>query len=168
MNLSRNEVASRAAGFLGSGTCSGSHLCLWSGWVQIWVPSCCMFRSTAKGIYIPGSLFSASAGQAQVSEQGSGTPGKRSLSGDATHIRGCSSPCYYPGASLFVKFSITVQRLKKAKPRGKQHIGLEDWQTALCPDRRIFPSCLSLRIGYWVLLGVHFFPYQPSLSNGQH
>lgn len=118
--------------------------------------------------HMPGSLFSASACQAQVSGQGSGMPGKRSLSGGATHIWGCSSPCCYPGASLFVKFSITVQRMKKAKLRGRQHIRLEDWQTALCPDRRVFPSCLSLRIGYWVLLGVHFFPYQPSLGGGQH
>lgn len=163
-----NEAVSRAPGFLGSGTCGESHICPWSDWVQIWVPSLCMSEALPGIHRMPGSLFSASACQAQVSGQESGMPAKRSLSGGATHIRGCSSPCCYPGASLFVKFSITVQRLKKAKPRGRQHIGLEDWQTALCPDRRIFPSCLSLRIGHWGLLGVHFFPYQPSLGSRQH
>ena len=84
-----------------------------------------------------------------------------------THL-GLLFPLLLSRSSLFVKFSITVQRLKKAKSRGRQHISLEDWQTALCPNRRIFPSCLSLGIGYWVLLGVHFFPYQPSLGGGQH
>lgn len=59
-------------------------------------------------------------------------------------------PCCYPGASLF-KFSITVQRMKQAKPRGGQHISLERLaKTALCPDRRIRPpaSVLGLDTGY--------------------
>lgn len=42
VTLSMNEAASRAPGFLGSGTCSGSHICPWSDWVQIWGPSLCM------------------------------------------------------------------------------------------------------------------------------